>query len=264
MFLYFGYGSNINLSSLRAKGVEPIVSERAILHGWRLRFNVQHWFRHEGGVGNVELTSNPSDFVEGMVYTCRDEHLTPLDAVESYGLGYDRIEVEVNTDKGIVKAQTFVGLPDYIDDSCLPTRRYLNIIVTGAESAGLSQSYIEKLKKYPIQPLKEYPDFKTPAGEWPHFNKRTLALCPQFTALAGEVFNMHHSRKKLQGIIPLLGGKDMTLFYIKRHDSSNGNETIDDILSGKISEEVKRYINAYLNEYAKEYEYSGKYDYKES
>jgi hypothetical protein len=91
MFLYFGYGSNINLVSLRAKGVDPVASERAILRGWRLRFNVQHWFRHEGGVGNIEPSPNPDDFVEGMVHTCYDEHLAPLDAVESYGLGYDRI-----------------------------------------------------------------------------------------------------------------------------------------------------------------------------
>jgi hypothetical protein len=42
MFLYFGYGSNINLISLNAKGVEPISSQPGILRGWRLRFNVQH------------------------------------------------------------------------------------------------------------------------------------------------------------------------------------------------------------------------------
>ena len=52
MFHYFGYGSNINLISLKAKGVEPTSSEWGMIPGWRLRFNVQHWFRHEGGVGN--------------------------------------------------------------------------------------------------------------------------------------------------------------------------------------------------------------------
>jgi sulfite reductase (NADPH) flavoprotein alpha-component len=49
MIYYFGYGSNMNLISLRAKGVEPQRSQHAILRGWRLRFNVQHFFRHEGG-----------------------------------------------------------------------------------------------------------------------------------------------------------------------------------------------------------------------
>lgn len=57
MITYFGYGSNINLISLRAKGVVPLSSLRGTLKGWKLAFNVQHWFRHEGGVGNIIPTS---------------------------------------------------------------------------------------------------------------------------------------------------------------------------------------------------------------
>ena len=260
MFFYFGYGSNINLISLKAKGVIPIASERAILHGWRLRFNVQHWFHHEGGVANIEPSANPNDFVEGMLHTCNDEQLASLDAIESYRLGYDRIEVEVETDKGTVKAQAYIGLPDFIDDSCLPTQRYLNIIIKGAEAAGLSHSYIEKLRSLSVYPEKNYPVYKAPDGNWPHFNKQTLALHPTFTVLSGCVFDMQHARQKLQGIISLLGGKDMTLFFVKRHDTSNGNETEEDIKTGKISEGAKKYINAYLNEYAKEYNYVGRYN----
>ena len=56
MFWYFGYGSNMEMTSLRAKGVQPRHSTRAVAAGWRLRFNVQHFFRHEGGVGNIEPT----------------------------------------------------------------------------------------------------------------------------------------------------------------------------------------------------------------
>jgi cation transport regulator ChaC len=59
-FWYFGYGSNMDLNSLRAKGVEPRASARAVLRGWRLRFNVHHFFRHEGGAGNIESSDRPS------------------------------------------------------------------------------------------------------------------------------------------------------------------------------------------------------------
>jgi sulfite reductase (NADPH) flavoprotein alpha-component len=89
MFYYFGYGSNINLISLRAKGVEPIQSQKAILKGWKLKFNVQHWFRHEGGMGNIEPSANPEDVVEGMVHLCPEEQLTSMDAMESFGIAYD-------------------------------------------------------------------------------------------------------------------------------------------------------------------------------
>lgn len=260
MFLYFGYGSNINLVSLKAKGLTPVASEWGILHGWRLRFNVQHWFSHEGGVGNIEPSPNPDDFVEGMVHTCHEAHLASLDAVESYGLGYDRSEVDVKIGRGIVRAQTYIGLPDFIDNGCLPTRRYLNIIIKGAESAGISHSYIDKLRKIPIMHEQDFPAFIPPPGEWPHLNKQTLALHPAFTTLGCAVFDMQQAREKLQGIIGLLGGKDMTLFFVKRHDTSNGNETDADIKSGNISDGAKKYINAYLNEFAKEYKYVGIYD----
>lgn len=261
MFSYFGYGSNINLISLKAKGVVPVSSERAVLHGWKLRFNVQHWFRHEGGVANIELSNDQSDFVEGMVHTCPDESLASLDAVESYGLGYDRTEVEVETADGKIKAQTYIGLPGFIDDSCLPTKRYLNIILKGAEEMELSKSYIEKLRILPFLPEVNYPEFIPPPGTWPHFNKSSLASHPAYTALDGHVFDMQKARSKLQGIISLLGGKDMTLFFVKRHDTSNGNETIGDIIQGRISPGAKKYINAYLNEFAREYQYVGKFDY---
>jgi sulfite reductase (NADPH) flavoprotein alpha-component len=59
-FWYFGYGSNMNFNSLRAKGVEPRASERAVLRGWRPRFNVHHFFRHEGRVGNIESIKSGS------------------------------------------------------------------------------------------------------------------------------------------------------------------------------------------------------------
>jgi cation transport regulator ChaC len=56
-FWYFGYGSNMNFNSLRAKGVEPRASERAVLRGWRPRFNVHYFFRHEAGSGTSRVSS---------------------------------------------------------------------------------------------------------------------------------------------------------------------------------------------------------------
>ncbi len=98
MFYYFGFGSNMSMLSLRAKGVEPRASTKAVLHGWQLRFNVQHFFRHEGGVGNIENTGHPDDRVLGVLHECPDEALSLLDQAEAYGHGYNRIEIEVEPD----------------------------------------------------------------------------------------------------------------------------------------------------------------------
>jgi sulfite reductase (NADPH) flavoprotein alpha-component len=259
MFLYFGYGSNINLISLNAKGVEPISSQPGILRGWRLRFNVQHWFRHEGGVGNIEPSPNSDDVVEGMVHTCHDEHLAPLDAVEAYGVGYDRVEVDVETPSGKVKAFAYVGLPGYLNDDCLPSQRYLNIITKGAEAAGLSESYIQRLRDHPIHQPDEYPEFEYPADDKSRFTPHSLASHPYLTALMGAVFDMRGAESRLDCLLDLFGGKDMTLFHLKRLDTSDGTETLEDIKNGNISPEGKKYLNTYLHEYAREFKYAGRY-----
>lgn len=259
MFYYFGYGSNINLISLRAKGVDPIQSQKAILKGWKLKFNVQHWFRHEGGMGNIEPSEDPNDLVEGMVHLCHDEQLASMDAMESLGIAYDRIEVKLETETGPVTAWAYVGLPDYLDDSCLPTRRYLNIILKGAKAASLSEPYISMLSKQSLLPEVNYPEFKAPEGNFPSYTNKNLSKNPKLTVLAGAVFDMSEARSKLSIIERLFGGKDMTLFHLKRHDTSTGNETIEDIRKGNISKQAKKYLNAYLHEYSNEFNYAGRY-----
>ena len=261
MFYYFGYGSNMNLTSLRAKGVDPLSSERALLQGWKLLFNVRHWFRHEGGVGNIQPSEDPADCVPGLVHLCEDEHLPLLDAVESYGVGYDRIEVALDTAHGPLQAVTYVGLPNYLDDDCLPTRRYLNILLKGAVSAGLDESYIEKLRSHPLHPEKDYPLFRHPSTPVHVFDCQTLARYPLYTALAGAVFDMKDARAEIDCLKELFGGKDMTLFHLKRLDTSDGSEVLDDLRNDRISEAGRKYLNAYLHEYNTEFRYVGRYIY---
>lgn len=259
MITYFGYGSNINLVSLRAKGVEPQRSLRGTLKGWKLAFNVQHWFRHEGGVGNIIHTSDENDRVEGLVHEFPDEHLASLDAMEAYGIGYDRILVDVDTVEGTAIAYAYVGLPGHINNACLPSRRYLNIILRGAETAGLDNDYIEKLRKHPVHDPGTYPEFEYPQGNGEQYDDQSLAAHPYLTALAGAVFDMRGARQELEPLLGLFGGKDMTLFHVKRLDSSDGSETMEDIRNGNISEAAKQYLNAYLWEYSREFRYAGRF-----
>ena len=259
MFQYFGYGSNLRLAALRAKGVEPHRSVPATLVGWTLRFNVRHWFRHEGGMGNIEHTGRPGDRVLGLVHLCDDAQLTPLDAVEAYGWRYDRVQVEVSTADGPIRALTYVGMPGALDDSCLPTRRYLNIILAGAESAGLDEEYVARLRAHPVSTTRDYPPFAPPPGPSPSFNRAALAQHPEYSALAGSVFDLSAARGDLTSLIPLFGGKDMTLFHVRRLATSDGTETAEDVRAGRISNAARQYLNAYLHEYLAEFRYIGRY-----
>jgi hypothetical protein len=256
---YFGYGSNMDLASLRAKGVEPRASEPARLPGWTLVFDVRHWFRHEGGVANIRRSSDPEACVHGLVHACDDEQLARLDAVESYGVGYDRIEVELHTNRGPLRATTYVGLPGYVEAGCLPTRRYLGIIVRGATAAGLPAAYLERLRSHPLHPEASPPPFEHPPGPVPVFDRERLARHPRYTAVAGAVFDMEGAEPRLHCLFELFGGKDTTLFHLRRHDSSDGRETLDDVRHGRISEAGRQYLEAYLHAYAAEFRYVGRY-----
>ncbi|MDX1816690.1 MAG: gamma-glutamylcyclotransferase family protein [Marinobacter sp.] len=267
MFQYFGFGSNLSTLSLKAKGVTPRTSRRAVLSGWRLRFNVQHFFRHEGGVGNIEQTGNPEDRVLGVLHECPDESLALLDAAEAYGHGYDRITVEVASqhpnagDHQTVSALTYVGMQGFINDDCQPSRRYLNILLDGARKAGLDDSYIEALARQPVHQPEHYPPFTPPTGDYPVFDRDSLAKAPLYTALFGAVFDMSEARPMHDFLKGFFGGKDMTLFHLKRLDSSRVDETMEDVRKGRLNQAQEQYLNAYLNEYAREYRYVGRYNY---
>lgn len=260
-FWYFGYGSNMDLQSLRAKGVEPRVSKRAVLRGWRLRFNVQHFFRHEGGVGNIEPSDHPSDVVWGVLHRCESAQLALLDASEAHGHCYDRTEIVAHTDRGEERAVAYVGVPSFLDERCRPTRRYLNIVLRGATAAGLDPAYIEALRRHPVHEPAPVPPFVPPSGECRSFTAATLGRYPLLTALSGAVFDMSCARWQHSFLHHWFGGKDMTLFHLKRLDQSDGRETLDDIKQGRLTPEQREYLNEYLHEYSKEYVYVGRYLY---
>ena len=95
MFYYFGYGSNLSVVSLRAKGVDPLSSEPGTLSGWRLAFDIPDFFRIEGGTGNIRPERGHT--VHGVVHACRDADLAALDKLEAVCVTYERVEASVVT-----------------------------------------------------------------------------------------------------------------------------------------------------------------------
>lgn len=260
MINYFGYGSNLDQTSLKAKGVTPSRSRPAALSGWRLRFNVEHFFRHEGGMANINQTGDPADRVLGVLHTCSDADLAALDVVEAYGIGYDRIEATVDTANGPETCVAYIGMPDFINEACLPTRRYLNILERGARAAGLDATYIDAWGRLAVLEPPELPPF-VPTGEGRVFGMDDLSADGPLTALWGAVFDMRNARPRHDILKTWFGGKDVTLFTLKRLDSSDGSETMDDIVAGRLNDAQRSYLNIYLHAFADEYDYVGRLDY---
>ncbi|MFP4251399.1 MAG: gamma-glutamylcyclotransferase family protein [Guyparkeria sp.] len=261
MFRYFGFGSNLDITSLRAKGVHPTRSRSATLPGWRLTFNVRHFFDHEGGVGNIVPSDDPDARVLGVLHDCPDEALPALDEAEACGVGYDRIEVVVQTPDGPATAFAYTGRPAFLDDDCLPSRRYLNILIRGARRARLDPDYVAALERQPVLAVEHAPPFEPPSGTYPNFDAESLARHPSCTALWGAVFDMSGARPTHDFLKGLFGGRDMTLFHLRRMDTSDGTETLDDLREDRLDPAQRQYLNDYLHQYAREYRYVGHFDY---
>jgi sulfite reductase (NADPH) flavoprotein alpha-component len=179
--------------------------------------------------------------------------------MEAYGVGYDRVLVDVMTDDGPVRAHAYVGLPAFIDETRLPTRRYLNILMKGAVAAGLDEAYVARLREQPVTPESDPPTFQPPVGDFPVFTRASLAAQPKLTALLGSVFDMSAARRDLESAKAVLGGRDTTLFHLHRHDTSSGTETLDDLRRGQVPERARRYLATWLHAYATDFRYAGRY-----
>ncbi|MBC7659515.1 MAG: gamma-glutamylcyclotransferase [Chitinophagaceae bacterium] len=257
MFHYYGYGSNMNITSLAAKGVQPVSAEPAVLSGWQLTFNIPDFFLIEGGTGNI-VPSEGSE-VHGVLFACADGDLSVLDSLEAVGVNYERREVSVTTYSGAKhKAHVYVGMSERLKEGFQPSRRYLNILIRGAEKVGLAASYIrflrvQEVKNEPVYRPFRYPESVATFG--------SLDLTGYRTAIAGAVFDTEHARADHAYLRSFLSGKDMTLFFLCRMDSSDGMETLDDVRSGRLNTAQKRYLNYYLQEFDREYQFLGRMDY---
>ena len=261
MIYYFGYGSNMNMVSLKAKGVEPVFSEPAILRDWQLMFNVCDFFRIEGGTGNIGRVAGKE--VHGVLHQCHDDSLRRLDELEAYGISYERVEVEVTGYGGQkYKAFAYTGLAEKLKSGLQPSHRYLNIMIEGAKTMELDDAYVNKLKRTEVRPAPSYGPFVFPEDNLKIFTAAELAQLPHHTALAGAVFDMQNAREEHTYLKKFFSGKDMTIFFLKRMDISSGEETLEHVTEVGLTNLQKRYLNAYLHEFKREYKLHGRMNYR--
>jgi sulfite reductase alpha subunit-like flavoprotein len=260
MFYYFGYGSNMSVVSLRAKGVVPLSSEPAILDGWRLAFDIPDFFRIEGGTGNIRRREG--DVVHGVLHGCRSSDLATLDKLEAVGVSYERIETSVRTyNRRRARAYVYVGITQILDETCLPSERYRNILVNGATDMRLDSAYVDRLRLMPTCAPPAPRPFEPPSGPGEVFTLESLSCRPSLMAFAGAVFDMSRAPARHDYLKSNLGGKDVTLLFLRRMDTSDGTEAFERVREGRFSPVQRAYVDAYLHEFAREYAFAGTIDY---
>lgn len=157
---YFAFGSNLNLQKLtsRSGGIKILGAEPGQVSGHRLAFNLLCFPPFEPTMAGLEPDSSKnSEAVHGLLVTLRRAQYELLYLSEGGASGpgraYIEREVTVETYNGKkVKAIAFQTnpkspqkLPKWLE--LPPSKRYRDLILNGAETAGLDERYISQLKK---------------------------------------------------------------------------------------------------------------------
>ena len=139
--LYFAYGSNLWFPRLKARVPRVRALGRALLRGHDFRW---HKKGDDGsGKGNVVAVGGGA-VVHGALFAIPKEEMFSLDHAE--GSGYSRITVSLESTRGEVPAKTYVARESAIDDTRQPYSWYKALVISGAESYGLPQAYVDRLR----------------------------------------------------------------------------------------------------------------------
>jgi hypothetical protein len=161
---YFAYGSNLNSRAVaewcRHYGFRPPVMKPGrpgTLPNYRLCFPI---FSEYWGGGIADIVYDPGKYVAGVLFDLTENDLKVLDqkigrtvdaAGNEIGL-YRRIEVKVSPQaKGeAVKAMTYQGV-NVERYHIPPTQHYMDLVIQGAYSFGLSMMWISYIKSFSTQ-----------------------------------------------------------------------------------------------------------------
>ncbi len=151
---YFAYGNNMSTEQMQRRNVKIHDCEIGTIPGWRICFTrySKEW---KGGVVDL-LPGSEDDWVEGVIYTIDPKDLSTLDGYESrtikgnmeIGL-YSRVYLPVKTESGWKTVITYQinRTIEYREKAHFkPSKKYMELILKGAEEHGLSQEYVSKLK----------------------------------------------------------------------------------------------------------------------
>ena len=161
---YFAYGSNLNSRAVaewcRHYGHRPPTlkpGKPAVLDNYRLSFPI---FSEYYGGGIADIVYDPGKYVAGALFDLSESDLKVLDAkvdrkLDSSGreIGtYKRIEVKVAplTKGEPLTAITYQGTSAERYD-IPPTRHYMDLVIQGAYSFGLSMMWVAYLQSFGTQ-----------------------------------------------------------------------------------------------------------------
>lgn len=143
-FLYFAFGSNLNLTRLQINCPSAEFTTIGILYGHRLDFDLFST-RWQGAVADIVPAENCE--VIGAVWSIDSRELLALDAQEGVQHQvYRRTELKVQPMDGVGDLQCISYTLVTKKGGEMPSKLYLRVILEGARRIGLPKEYVLKLK----------------------------------------------------------------------------------------------------------------------
>lgn len=146
---YFAYGSNMHPSTFEGRrGIVPRRALVARLPGWRLVLDKPPLLPIGESMANVVPDAGAR--VWGVAYEITEADLGHVDLTEGVLIGnYRRVAVRVEHDGGWLDASTLTS--DRRDTTLQPSRRYMQLLIDGAERYGLPSDWIRWLRAQPAR-----------------------------------------------------------------------------------------------------------------
>ncbi len=144
----FAYGSNMLTARLQKRVRSAVAVGTGQLRGHVLRWHKRS--RDGSGKCDAETTGRNADVVWGVLFELDAAEKPELDRAEGLGNGYVERQVEIITDRGIVRAVAYIATAK--DPSRRPYHWYKAFVVEGAREHALPQEYLQSLENAPSVP----------------------------------------------------------------------------------------------------------------
>ena len=146
---YFAYGSNMHPDTFRGRrGIVPEQAVAACLPGWQLVLDKPPLLPMGQAMANVIPMAQRQ--VLGVAYAIGPEDLAHVDLTEGVLIGnYARVAVQVAPLEGGTVIDAFTLTSGQRDLALRPSRRYMDLLIQGAEIHGLPGEYVAWLRSRP-------------------------------------------------------------------------------------------------------------------
>jgi AIG2-like family len=137
-YMYFACGSNMSPTQMRQRCPSATRLGTGVAYGWKLNFAVAapHLGATAAAAG-IEQSDKESDYIEGVIYNLTAEEKRSIDKIEAGG-GYQPATIDFKLKGKHVSGFTHVPIVLVSTSGVKPTESYLELILEGAETNGLT------------------------------------------------------------------------------------------------------------------------------